>query len=43
MEKKLLEYSMEKKQKTNIKEFRIEKVIKRKGNKLYAKWIQLFI
>ena len=26
-------------QKTNQKEFRIEKVIKRKGNKLYVKWI----
>ena len=25
-------------QKTNHKEFRIEKVIKRKGNKLYVKW-----
>ena len=25
-------------QKTNRKEFRIEKVIKRKGNKLYLKW-----
>ena len=25
-------------QKTNKKEFRIEKVIKRKGNKLYFKW-----
>ena len=25
-------------QKTNQKEFRIEKVIKRKGNKLYFKW-----
>ena len=25
-------------QKTNKKEFRIEKVIKRKGNNLYAKW-----
>ena len=25
-------------QKTNQKEFRIEKVIKRKGNKLHAKW-----
>ena len=25
-------------QKTNRKEFRIEKVIKRKGNKLYVKW-----
>ena len=23
---------------TNQKKFRIEKVIKRKGNKLYAKW-----
>ena len=25
-------------QKTNLKEFRIEKVIKRKGDKLYVKW-----
>ena len=25
-------------QKTNKKEFKIEKVIKRKGNKLYVKW-----
>ena len=25
-------------QKTNQKEFRIEKVIKKKGNKLYVKW-----
>ena len=25
-------------QKTNKKEFRIEKMIKRKGNKLYVKW-----
>ena len=25
-------------QKTNQKEFRIEKVIKSKGNKLYVKW-----
>ena len=25
-------------QKTNQKEFRIEKLIKRKGNKLYVKW-----
>ena len=25
-------------QKTNQREFRIEKVIKRKGNKLYVKW-----
>ena len=39
MVKKLLERFMKKKlQKTNQKEFRIEKVIKRKGNKLYVKW-----
>ena len=25
-------------QKTNQQEFKIEKVIKRKGNKLYVKW-----
>ena len=25
-------------QKTNQKEFRIEEVVKRKGNKLYVKW-----
>ena len=25
-------------QKTNQKEFRIEKLIKKKGNKLYVKW-----
>ena len=25
-------------QKTNQKEFRVKKVIKRKGNKLYVKW-----
>ena len=25
-------------QKTNQKEFRVEKVIERKGNKLYVKW-----
>ena len=25
-------------QKTNQKEFRIEKIIKRKGNKLHVKW-----
>ena len=25
-------------QKTNQKEFRVEKVIKRRGDKLYAKW-----
>ena len=28
-------------QKKNKKEFRIEKVIKRKGDKLYVKWILL--
>ena len=38
MVKKLLERFMKKKLlKTNKKEFRIEKVIKRKGNKLYVK------
>ena len=38
MMKKLLERFMKKNlQKTNQKEFRIEKVIKRKGNKLYVK------
>ena len=38
MVKKLLERFMKKHlQKTNQKEFRIEKVIKRKGNKLYVK------
>ena len=36
--KKLLENCMKKKlQKTNQTEFRIEKVIKRKGDKLYVK------
>ena len=25
-------------QKSNLKKFRVEKVIKRKGNKLYVKW-----
>ena len=39
MEKKLWEVFMKKNlQKTNQKEFRIEKVIKSKGNKLYVKW-----
>ena len=43
-EKKFLERftktnkSMQKMQKTNQKEFRMEKVIKRKGDKLYVKW-----
>ena len=39
MVKKLLERFMKKKlRKTNQKEFRIEKVIKRKEDKLYVKW-----
>ena len=39
MVKELLEVFVKKKlQKTNKKEFRIEKVIKKKGNKLYVKW-----
>ena len=29
---------MTKNKKTNHKEFRVEKVIKRKGDKLYVKW-----
>ena len=37
MVKKLWEVFMKKK-KTNQKECRIEKVIKRKGNQLYVKW-----
>ena len=37
--KKLLELFFEKElRKTNKKEFRVEKVIKRKGDKLYIKW-----
>ena len=37
--KKLLGYFVKKGlQKTNQKEFKIEKVIKRKGNRLYVKW-----
>ena len=37
--KKLLQLFMKKNyKKTNLKEFRIEKVIKRKGDKLYVKW-----
>ena len=36
---KLLEYFMKKNcKKTNQKEFRMEKVIKKKENKLYVKW-----
>ena len=38
MMKKLLEHFMKNLQKANQQEFRIEKVIKRKGNKLYVKW-----
>ena len=40
MVKKLLEHFMKKKkqQKTNQKEFRIERVIEGKGDKLYVKW-----
>ena len=39
MVKKLLEHFMKRvMQKANQEEFRIEKVIKRKGNKLYVKW-----
>ena len=39
MEKKLWESFYEKElQKTNQREFRIEKVIEWKGNKLYVKW-----
>ena len=37
--KELLKPFMKKNcKKTNQKEFRIEKVIKKKGNKLYVKW-----
>ena len=39
MEKNFCEVFIKKElQKTNQKEYRIEKVIKRKGNKLYVKW-----
>ena len=39
MGKKFLEHITKKKlQKTNKKEFRIEKVIKKKDDKLYVKW-----
>ena len=39
MVKKLLAHFMNiKLQKTDQKEFRIEKVLKRKGDKLYVKW-----
>ena len=35
---KLLEHFLKKNYKTNQQEFRIEKVIKKKGDKLYVKW-----
>ena len=39
MVKKLLEVFMKKElEKTNQQEFRIEKVLERKGDKLYVKW-----
>ena len=38
MVKKILEHFMKKNYKNNQKEFRIEKVINRKGDKLYVKW-----
>ena len=39
MVKKLLEHFMKKKlQKSNQKEFRIEEIIKRKGDKLHVTW-----
>ena len=39
MVKKLLEHFMKKKlQKTNQQEFRIQKLFKKKGGKLYVKW-----
>ena len=39
MEKKLLQrFTKKKLQKAKRKEFRIEKVLKRKGDKLYVKW-----
>ena len=36
--KKLLECSAKKLKKTNQTKFRMEKLIKRKGDKLYVKW-----
>ena len=39
MVKKLLEQFLKKKlQKTNQQEFRIEKIIEKKGDKLFVKW-----
>ena len=38
MEKMYLEHFMKKNPAKNKSEFRIEKVIKKKGNKLYVKW-----
>ena len=37
-EKSLRSFHEKELQKTNQKEFRIEKIIRRKGNKLYVKW-----
>ena len=36
--KKLLEHFPKELQKINQEEFRVEKIIKRKGDKLYVKW-----
>ena len=38
MVNQLLEVFMKKLQKTNQEKFRIKKVLKRKGDKLYVKW-----
>ena len=38
MVKKLLVYFMKMNCKTDQKEFKIEKVLKKKGDKLYVKW-----
>ena len=40
MKKKLLELFMKKFEQTNQKEFRIVKVIDKKGDQLYVKWQQ---
>ena len=38
MMKKLLERFRKKMMKTNQKEFRVEKILRRKSDQLYAKW-----
>ena len=38
MVEKLLEVFMKKNKKTNQKEFRLKRVLKRKGDKLHVKW-----